>query len=75
MTNRSNRFDVTMNKELAEQFNKLADDTDLSRPEVFRRAIGLYKRVIENHLDGGNLLLKKPDGSIVEVVGLINRNY
>lgn len=66
------RFDVKMSPELARDFNNLSYETNLSRSEVFRRAIALYKRCSREILDGGRVLVQDKDGKITELIGLIN---
>ena len=39
------RFEVRLNQRLADDFDQVARSAGLSRAEVFRRAIALYKTV------------------------------
>jgi predicted transcriptional regulator len=64
------RFDIRMSPELAEQLNELADQNNMTRAEVFRRAIGLYKVAKEFMNDGGKILLESENGSLREIVGI-----
>jgi hypothetical protein len=68
------RFDVFMSPELTDQLSSTARITGLSRGEVFRRAIGLYKMVIDNKNSGGKLLFREANGRIKEIVGLVSNH-
>jgi metal-responsive CopG/Arc/MetJ family transcriptional regulator len=64
------RFDVTMPLDLAQDMQDLVQTTGLSRGEIFRRAMSLYKKAIETRKGGGNVILRDSDGILREVVGL-----
>jgi metal-responsive CopG/Arc/MetJ family transcriptional regulator len=64
------RFDVRMSPELAQQLETISTETGLTRAEVFRRAVALYKRAKEVERSNGHVLLRDPDGTTREIVGL-----
>lgn len=66
------RFDIKMNNELAKDFNELSYETGVSRGEVFRRAIALYKRCTSAIQNGGTIFVQDKNGKMIELVGLIN---
>ena len=63
------RFDVRMPPDLAQDMQNLEQTTGLSRGEIFRRAMALYKRAKENQQEQGNVLLRTSGGELREVVG------
>ena len=66
---RRNRFDVRMPDDLAQDMQDLEQKTGLSRGEIFRRAMALYKRAKETQQKQGNVLLMGSDGELREVIG------
>lgn len=64
------RFDVRMSPELAEQLETVARESRMSRAEVFRRAVALYKRAKEVERNNGHVLLQDADGTVRELVDL-----
>ncbi len=64
------RFDVRMSPELAQQLETVSEETGMTRAEVFRRAMALYKRAKEVEMRKGKVLLKDSDGTLRELVGL-----
>lgn len=64
------RFDVRMSPELADQLDAVAEEAGMTRAEVFRRAVALYKRAKEVELNSGRVILQHSDGSERELVGL-----
>lgn len=62
------RFEVRLNQRLAQDFDAIANETGLSRADVFRRAIALYKLAKEAELDKGHVILRSPDGAERELV-------
>lgn len=66
---RSVRFDIRMPPDLARDMQDIEEETGLSRGEIFRRAMALYKRAKETQRDSGRVLLRDPDGTLREVVG------
>ena len=64
------RFDVRMSPELAQQLHELASENDMSRAEVFRRAIGLYKVAKSVTKREGKVLLEEPNKNTRELVGI-----
>ena len=69
MFGRRNRFDVLMPDDLAQDMQDLEQETGLSRGEIFRRAMALYKRAKETQQKQGNVLLRESDGELREVIG------
>jgi len=66
---RRNRFDVRMPDDLAQDMQDLEQKTGLSRGEIFRRAMALYKRAKETQQKQGNVLLRESNGELREVIG------
>ena len=66
---RRNRFDVLMPDDLAQDMQDLEQKTGLSRGEIFRRAMALYKRAKETQQKQGNVLLRESNGELREVIG------
>lgn len=64
------RFDVRMPLDLAQDMQDLEQSTGLSRGEIFRRAMALYKRAKETQSERGNVLLRDSDGTLREVIGI-----
>jgi predicted DNA-binding protein len=64
------RFDIRMSPELAEQLDSISTSTGLTRAEIFRRAVALYKRAKEVERSDGHVLLKDADGTTRELIGL-----
>jgi hypothetical protein len=64
------RFDVRMPPDLAQDMKDIEDETGLSRGEIFRRAMALYKRAKETQAAKGNVILREADGTLKEVVGI-----
>jgi predicted transcriptional regulator len=64
------RFDVRMSPELTHQLNELAEQNNMTRAEVFRRAIGLYKVAKSVTNRAGKVLLEEPDQNVRELVGI-----
>lgn len=64
------RFDVRMPPDLAQDMQDIEDETGLSRGEIFRRAVALYKRAKETQAASGNVILREADGTLREVVGI-----
>jgi len=64
------RFDIRMPPDLAQDMKDIEDDTGLSRGEIFRRAMALYKRAKETQSARGNVILRDADGTLREVVGI-----
>lgn len=63
------RFDVLMPDDLAQDMQDLEQKTGLSRGEIFRRAMALYKRAKETQQKQGNVILRESDGELCEVIG------
>ena len=63
------RFDVRMPRDLAQDMQDLEQTTGLSRGEIFRRAMALYKRAKETQQERGNVLFRDLNGDLREVVG------
>ena len=64
------RFAVRMPLDLAQDMQNLEQTTGLSRGEIFRRAMALYKLAKKNEMNGGNFILRRSDGVLREVVGI-----
>ena len=64
------RFDVRMPKELADQLDSLSDATGFSRPEIFRRAIALYKEAKNVERNNGKVFFRDYNGETIQVIGL-----
>jgi metal-responsive CopG/Arc/MetJ family transcriptional regulator len=57
------RFEVRLNQRLADDFDLVARETGLTRAEVFRRAIALYKTVKQEAVAHGHVILRSKDGA------------
>ena len=64
------RFDVQMPEELADQLDSISDSTGLTRAEIFRRAVALYKEAKNIEKNNGKVLFKNAQGEMYHVVGL-----
>jgi metal-responsive CopG/Arc/MetJ family transcriptional regulator len=64
------RFEVRLNERLAQDFDAIANETGLSRAEVFRRAIALYKIAKQAQQDAGHVILRTQEGAERELVGI-----
>lgn len=64
------RFDIRMPKELADQLDSISDSTGLTRAEIFRRAVALYKEAKNIEKNNGKVLFKDAQGATSHVVGL-----
>ncbi len=64
------RFDVQMPEELADQLDSISDSTGLTRAEIFRRAVALYKDAKNIEKNNGKVLFKNAQGEMYHVVGL-----
>lgn len=64
------RFEVRLNERLAEDFDAIATANGLSRAEVFRRAIALYKLAKETEQQNGHIILRSPEGRERELVSI-----
>ncbi len=64
------RFAVRMSYALAADFEELEQEHGLSRGEIFRRAIALYKLAKQNEINRGNFILRSSDGGLRVVVGI-----
>ena len=64
------RFEVRLNQRLAEDFDAIASDAGLSRAEVFRRAIALYKLAKEAELEKGSVILRSSEGAERQLVSI-----
>jgi hypothetical protein len=63
------RFDIMLPIDLAQDIQDIEDETGLSRCEIFRRAIVLFKRSKETQMSGGNVILREKNGTLKEIVG------
>ncbi len=64
------RFDVHMGPELTAQFDEVSDETGLTRAEIFRRAVALYRHAKKIQMRSGKVIMQRPDGSSYELTGL-----
>ena len=64
------RFEVRLNQRLADDFDRVARETGLTRAEVFRRAIALYKTVKQEEGAHGHVILRSKDGAERELVNI-----
>ncbi|MBM5798837.1 MAG: ribbon-helix-helix protein, CopG family [Cyanobacteria bacterium K_Offshore_0m_m2_072] len=64
------RFEVRLNQRLADDFDRVARETGLTRAEVFRRAIALYKTVKQEEGEHGHVILRSKDGAERELVNI-----
>jgi hypothetical protein len=64
------RFDVIMPPDMAQDMQDLYQTTGLSRGEIFRLALALYKIAKETVSTGGNVILRDFDGTLRLVKGI-----
>jgi hypothetical protein len=64
------RFDVIMPPDMAQDMQDLEASTGLSRGEIFRRALALYKIAKKTASSGGNVILRDFDGTLRLVKGI-----
>ncbi len=64
------RFDIIMPPDLAQDMQDLEDETGLTRTEIFRRAMALYKITKRTQSEKGNVILREANGGALEVVGI-----
>jgi hypothetical protein len=64
------RFDVIMPPDMAQDMQDLEQTTGLSRGEIFRRALALYKIAKKTVSTGGNVILRDFDGTLRLVKGI-----
>ena len=57
------RFDVTLNERLAQDFDSLARSEDVSRAEIFKRALAAYK-VLKQEEDKGAQIIIRENGQM-----------
>jgi metal-responsive CopG/Arc/MetJ family transcriptional regulator len=62
------RFEVRVNQRLADEFDQAARASGLTRAEVFRRAIALYKTVKQEEDQQGYVILRSKGGAERELV-------
>lgn len=59
-----------MGPELTAQFDEVSDETGLTRAEIFRRAVALYRHAKKIQMRSGKVIMQRPDGSSYELTGL-----
>lgn len=57
---------IILPTDLEKDLKDIENFTGLEFSEIFRRSIALYKKA---KLNNGNLILRKTDGSLTEIVG------
>jgi len=62
------RFDVYMSPELADQLESVSADTGMTRAEIFRRAIALYKCAKKIEKNQGRILIQEDDGTLRKLI-------
>jgi antitoxin component of RelBE/YafQ-DinJ toxin-antitoxin module len=55
------RFDVRMTEQLANEFQEIVDQTGLSKSEVFRRAIALYRIAKTANMNKEHVIIRSKD--------------
>ena len=55
------RFDVRMTEQLASEFDEIVQRTGLSKAEVFRRAIGLYRVAKMANMNQEQVIIRSKD--------------
>lgn len=64
------RFEVRLNDRLAQDFDAIAGEAGLSRADVFRRAIALYRIAKKAELEKGHVIIRTQEGAERELVSL-----
>lgn len=68
---RPKRLNLEVVGQAGEHLDSLKSDTGAtSFAEVIRRALSLYRLIVDMRRDGGRLIVRKPDGTETEVVFL-----
>lgn len=60
---KSSRFDVVLNEKMTELFDSLAKEENLSRTEIFKRAIATYHLLKQQTKSGAKVFIKTNDKS------------
>jgi hypothetical protein len=63
------RFDIRLPQELADDMQAIENQTGLSRAEIFRRSVALYKRLKKAQTDDASVLVMEKNGTLKEIVG------
>jgi hypothetical protein len=63
------RFDIRLPQELADDMQAIENQTGLSRAEIFRRSVALYKRLKKAQIDDASVLVMEKNGTLKEIVG------
>ena len=64
----STRFDVQLNEALAQDFDALATSAGVSRADIFKRAMAVYKLLKDENAKGAKIILKEeghPDRQLI----------
>lgn len=64
------RFEVRLNDKLARDFDAIAVETGLSRADVFRRAIALYRVAKHAEMGNGHVIIRTKEGAEQELISL-----
>lgn len=64
------RFEVRLNDKLARDFDAIAAETGLSRADVFRRAIALYRVAKRAEMGNGHVIIRTEEGAEQELISL-----
>lgn len=65
------RLNITISDDLAQVLDRMADESQQSKSEVFRKALTLFEAARDGKRDGKKLALIDRDGHVAtEIVGL-----
>jgi hypothetical protein len=64
------RFEVRINERLANELQEIADENGLTKSDIFRRAIALYKIAKKAQQDKGMILIRESNNHERELVGI-----
>ncbi len=62
------RFEVRLNDKLAQDFDAIAAEAGLTRADVFRRAIALYREAKRAEMANGHVIIRSKEGTEQELV-------
>ena len=70
MTDHKRIFEIEMSESTAEEFAELAQDCGSVHAELFRKALQTFKALYDVQKDGGEVLIKTPDGITQKLIAL-----
>lgn len=68
MADKKVKYTVTFSEKISITIDELAEKGDVSKPEVFRRALALYHYLNEANDNGGKIQIIGAHGEVKEIV-------